>query len=188
MDALEAARFGWLIESRDVAVLYWPDEAEEAERLERDGMPHLLLVDPQATPPTSGSCLQEWLTLPVRDLELQTRLVNLAKRAASHPRRPTVDEFGQLTHRGKSLFLSRIDHLLAEALIAAFGAIVTEEALIERVWPEGATNQALRVHVSRLRQQLRPLGLAIKCARNSGYMMTEANVLVSSDNSHPVHA
>src|SRR6476646_3741333 len=133
MDAIGAARFSWLIESRDVAVLYWPDEADEAERLEREGMPHLLLVDPQATPPTSGSCLQEWLTLPVRDVELQTRLVNLAKRAESHPRRPTVDEFGQFSHRGKSVFLSRIDQLLADTLVAHFGTIVTEDDLIERV-------------------------------------------------------
>ena len=175
---MEAARFGWLIESRDVTVLYWPDEADEAERLEREGAPHLLLVDPAATPPTSGSCLQEWLTLPVSEVELQTRLVNLSKRAASHPRRPTVDEFGQLTHRGKSLFLSRIDQLLAQTLIAGFGNIVTDDVLVETVWPEGATNQALRVHVSRLRQRLQPLGLAIKCARKSGYVMTEASVLV----------
>jgi hypothetical protein len=185
MDALEAARFGWLIESRDVAVLYWPAESEEAERLDREGLPRLLLVDPEATPPTSGSCLQEWLTLPVSELELQTRLVNLAKRAASHPRRPTVDEFGQLTHRGNSLFLSRIDQLLAQALIASFGTIVTDDELIETVWPDGATNQALRVHVSRLRQQLRPLGLVIKCARNAGYVMTEANMLVGSPPSVP---
>jgi Transcriptional regulatory protein, C terminal len=178
MDAMEAARFGWLIESRDVAVLYWPAEADEAERLDREGLPRLLLIEPGVTPPASASCLQEWLTLPVIELELQTRLVNLAKRAASHPRRPTVDDFGQLTHRGDSLFLSRIDQLLAQALIARFGHIVTDDELIENVWPDGATNQALRVHMSRLRQRLGPLGLAIKCARNAGYLMAEANLSV----------
>ena len=112
--------------------------------------------------------------MPVNEIELQTRLTNLAKRAASHPRRPTVDDFGQLTHRGHSLFLSRIDHALAQALIARFGNIVTDDELIEDVWPDGTTNQALRVHMSRLRQRLGPLGLSIKCARNAGYLMAEA--------------
>lgn len=179
MNALETARLAWLTESRDVAVLYWPAEAEEAERLDRGGIPHLLLVDPEATPPTSGSCLQEWLTLPASDIELQTRLANLAKRAASHPRPPAIDAFGQLTHRGGSLFLSPIDQRLAQALVEKFGGIVAEAELIETVWPDGATNQVLRVHVSRLRQRLKPLGLTIKCARNAGYVMAEATRLES---------
>src|SRR5439155_18194247 len=120
------ARLAWLTESRDVAVLHWPAEAAEAERLDRVGVPRLLLVDPAAKPPTSGSCLEEWLMLPASDVELQTRLANLAKRAASHPRPPAIDDFGQLTHRSRSLFLSPLDQRLAQALIENYGRIVAE--------------------------------------------------------------
>jgi hypothetical protein len=179
MNALETARLAWLTESRDVAVLYWPAEAEEAERLDSRGIPHLLLVDPGATPPASGSCLQEWLRLPADDLELRARLANLAKRAASHPRPPAIDGFGHLTHRGGSLFLSPIDQRLVQALVENFGGIVAESELIKTVWPDGAKNQVLRVHVSRLRQRLKPLGLTIKCARNTGYVMAEATTPAS---------
>jgi two-component system OmpR family response regulator len=173
MTAMDAARLAWLTESRDVAVLYWPAEAAEAERLDRVGVPRLLLVDPAAKPPTSGSCLEEWLMLPASDVELQTRLANLAKRAASHPRPPAIDDFGHLTYRSGSLFLSRIDQRLAQALIENFGHVVAEAELIETVWSDGATNQVLRVHVSRLRQRLKPLGLTIKCARSAGYALAE---------------
>ena len=151
----------------------------EAHRLDRQGIPRLLLVGPDATPPTTGSCLEDWLRLPATDLEIQARLVNLAKRAAHHPRPPTVDELGQLTHRGRSLFLSPIDQRLAQALVENFGAIVTETELIETVWPEGASNQVLRVHVSRLRQRLQPLELTIKCARNTGYVLAEIDAVGS---------
>jgi hypothetical protein len=172
MQTSDASRLAWLTESRDVVLLYWPDDAEEAARLESEGRARLLLVEPGARPPNSGSCLEDWLTLPVRDVELQTRLASLAKRAASHPRPPAVDNLGQLTYRGRSLFLSPIDQRLAHLLVENYGSIVTEADLIQTVWPDGASNQTLRVHVSRLRQRLSPIGLTIKCARAAGYVMT----------------
>ena len=158
-------------------MLQWPAEAEERERLEHQGLPRLLLVEPGEPPPTSDSCLEDWLVLPASDLEVETRLVNLAKRTANHPRPPMIDDFGRLTHRGSSLFLSPLDQRLAHALIENFGAIVEEPELIKKVWPEGARNQVLRVHVSRLRQRLRPLQLTIKCVRNAGYLIAEAGAL-----------
>lgn len=165
----------WLTESRGVVVLQWPDEADEAQRLEGEGVPHLLLVAEGATPPVTGSCFEDWLSLPATDVEIRTRLVGLAKRAAHHSPRPQVDELGQCTHRGRSVFVSQIDQRLAQALVEHFGSVVTEQQLIARVWPEGATNQALRVHVSRLRQRVEPIGLSITCVRGTGYVMTEAN-------------
>jgi Transcriptional regulatory protein, C terminal len=180
VDSTDVARLTWLTQSREVVVLYWPAQADEAQRLDRQCIPHLLLVDSGSTPPSFTSCLGDWMTLPASDLELQTRLVNLAQRAASHPRPPIVDDLGQLTYRGRSLFVSPIDQQLLHVLVESFGAIVTEAALIEKVWPEGAKNQVLRVHLSRLRRRLAPLGLTIKCARNAGYVMAEAEPMEST--------
>ena len=177
MQTTNATNLEWLTQSRDVVVLYWPTDAEKADRLELEGVARLLLVEEGATPPSSGSCLQDWLTLPVTDVELQTRLMGLAQRAASHPRPPTVDGLGQLKYRGRSLFLSPIDQRLASALVENFRTIVTEEELIQKVWPDGASNQTLRVHVSRLRQRLARLGLTIKCARTAGYVMAETEMV-----------
>jgi DNA-binding winged helix-turn-helix (wHTH) protein len=177
VDSTATARLAWLAQSREVAVLHWPAEAEEANRLDQQGIPRLLLVESGATPPLSDSCLEDWLMVPASDLEVETRLVNLAKRTAHHPRPPMIDDFGRLTHRGRSLFLSPLDQRLAQALVENFGAIVEEPELIKKVWPEGARNQVLRVHVSRLRQRLAPLELTIKCVRNTGYLIAEAGTL-----------
>ncbi len=170
----DPADLTWITETRNVAVLRWPAEAEEAERLEREGIPHLLLVEPDAAPPVTGSCFEDWLTLPASDLEVRTRMLGLARRAAHHSPVPSVDELGHLSYRGRSTFLSPIDQRLAHLLIDRFGAVVAERALIDFVWPEGATNQTLRVHVSRLRQRVEPIGLTITCVRQKGYVMGEA--------------
>ena len=177
----DVSNVSWLTESRGVVVLQWPDESAEAQRLEGEGVPHLLLVADGAAPPVTGSCFEDWLSLPATDLEIRTRLVGLAKRAAHHSPRPQVDEVGQCTHRGRSVFLSPIDQRLAQMLVEHFGSVVTERELIAHVWPEGATNQALRVHVSRLRQRVEPIGLNITCARGTGYVITETNRDVGSN-------
>jgi len=168
MNSEKTSHLAWLTEGRDVAVLYWPREADEAERLEAQGLARLLLVEEGEAPPVSSSCLEDWLTLPATEREIQIRLVNLARRAANHPRRPVINEFGQLKFGSGFAFLSPIDHRLAEALIERYGTVVEEQELLDFVWPEGATNQALRVHVSRLRQKLLPLELTIRCVRHAG--------------------
>jgi DNA-binding winged helix-turn-helix (wHTH) protein len=177
VDATATARLVWLTHSHDVAVLRWPEEADEAARLDRQGSPRLLLVEYGAIPPTSGSCLEDWLVLPASDAEVEARLVNLARRAEHHPRPPTIDAFGQLTYRGRSRFLSPVEQRLAQTLIDSFGAIVGERELRKKVWSDEATEQRLRVHVSRLRRRLLPIDLTIKCVRNAGYLITGSAAL-----------
>ena len=163
----------WLTEARDVVVLSWPAEAAEAARLDEQGVPHLLLVEEGGEAPICASCFEDWIALPADEAEIRIRMLGLARRAAHHSPRPAVDPLGHLSHRGHSVFLSPIDQRLAHALIERFGEVVAERDLIQAVWPEGATNQALRVHVSRLRQRIDPVGLKVKCVRSSGYVMTD---------------
>jgi DNA-binding response OmpR family regulator len=171
----------WLTEARDVVVLSWPGETAEAARLDEQGVPHLLLVEEGHEAPICESCFEDWITLPADEVHIRARMIGLARRAAHHSPRPSVDALGHLSHRGRSVFLSPIDQRLASALIERFGEVVTETDLLTAVWPEGASNQALRVHVSRLRQRIVPVGLKITCVRSSGYVMTD-----STDNHSPV--
>lgn len=177
MTSTATARLVWLTHSHDVAVLRWPEEAAEAERLDRQGVPCLLLVENGEAPPTSGSCLVDWLVLPASDAEVEARLLNLARRAEHHPRPPTIDAFGQLTYRGRSRFLSPVEQRLAQTLVESFGAIVGEQELRKQVWSDSASEQRLRVHVSRLRRRLLPIGLTIKCVRNTGYLIAGSATL-----------
>jgi hypothetical protein len=168
----EATPLVWLSQHRDVQVLRWPDDAA---RLDADGLACLWLVEAHATPPEVGSCLQDWLWLPASDLEVQTRLATLAARAARHPSRPTLDPFGQLTYCGRSLFLSPTDEHIVRTLVERFGEVVEDDELLERVWPNGGASQTLRVHISRLRRRVAPLGLTLTCVRGAGYILADAN-------------
>jgi DNA-binding response OmpR family regulator len=157
--------------SRDVVVVSWPAQTPERDRLERHGIPRLWLVEPGVEPPVGDSCLEDWLRLPAEDADVRARLVSLVRRAAHHPSRPTLDAFGQITHNGAVVNLSPVDQHLAEPLIANFGNAVAEDDLITSAWHEGGSEQTLRVHVSRLRRRLAPIGLTITNIRAYGYAM-----------------
>lgn len=164
-------RLLWASQSRDVVVLRWPEQADDVERLERLGVPRLLLVEPGVAPPEEDSCLQDWLRLPAEDADVGARLRALAHRSTSHPVLPSVDAFGQLSYRGRTLFLSPLEQRVAQVLIEHFGTVVDDDDLRKQVWPDGATTQALRVHISRLRHRIGSLGLTVTCIRNVGYLM-----------------
>jgi hypothetical protein len=161
----------WLSHNRDVRVLRWP--ADAAEEPDSDQAPCLWLVEPGATPPNACGCLEDWVWLGASDMEIQARLSALATRAANHPGRASVNEFGQLSYRGRSLFLSPTDQRIIEALVEHFGEVVEDDDLLASTWPDGGNTQVLRVHISRLRRRVRPLGLGITSVRGTGYLITE---------------
>src|SRR5262249_55424138 len=162
----------------DVVVLRWPEQASDLERLDKAGRPRLLLVEPGVAPPTGTSCLQDWLRLPADDTDVRARIVALAERATRHPPVPSLDEHGQLSHQGQSVFLSNIDALLARVLVENLGRPVTGQQLIRNAWSKGGHDSALRVHLSRLRRHLAPLGLTIACVRGHGYVLRRRDAAV----------
>jgi len=174
-DAVDAAAH-----TKDVVILRWPEQADRVDDLERLGIPRLLIIEPEVAPPPSTSCLEDWLRLPVDDASLRARLVALAAHARRHPTVPTLDEHGQLSHRGETVFLSMTDQRIAEALIEQFGHVVSDEELLERAQPESRNDQTLRVNVSRLRRRIAPLGLAITCVRGHGYLMQQVGARVAT--------
>src|SRR5262245_14277578 len=170
----------WSTESRDVVVLRWPEQADDVDRLDRLGVPRLLLVEPGVAPPEHESCLQDWVRLPAEDADVRVRLRALSHRPARHPVAPSIDTVGQLSHRGQTLFLSPLDQRLAELFISRFGDLVDESEIRDKVWPEGTTTQGIRVQVSRLRRRIAAVGLTITCVRNLGYVMHERSTSPAS--------
>lgn len=161
--------------STDVVVLRWPEQSDRANRLDRWGIPHLLLIDPGVEPPESRGCLDDWLRLPADDVDLRARCDALARRAARHVPMPHLDEFGQLSYRGLTVFLSPNDHRFTEALLEHFSSVVDDAELVRRTWPGGGKRQQLRVHASRLRRRIEPVGLTVARVRNAGYLMRESS-------------
>jgi len=167
--------------SRDVVVLRWPEQGAERARLERLAVPRLLIVEAGTEPPPSESCLEDWLRLPAEDCDVRARLLSLSQRAARHPMVPVLDDFGQLTHRGASVFLSPVDQRVAQVLVETFGTAVRDADLARRAWPAGSSEQTLRVHISRLRRRVSELGLTITSVRNVGYVMREQSLSLARE-------
>lgn len=164
--------------SRDVAVLQWPRQDDERVALDHLGLPRLLVLDLTAdAPPFSPSCLEDWVRLPVATGDLRARLMTLAHRSKAHVTAPRIDALGRLWHRGAYTRLSPTEERLAGLLLERFGEVVTDDDLLDVGWAdESATRAALRIHLTRLRRQLRPLGLEIKSRRGAGHVMDDTHV------------
>lgn len=159
--------------SESIVVLRWPEEADEVERLSIGGIPRLLFVDADADPPAGGDCDQDWVRLPADDRDIAARLRALSIKAARHHARPELDGKGRLLHRGRWVSLSPIEGQLARLLVDRFGTVVTNEELARSAWDIPASANAVRVHLTRLRQRIEPLGLDIQGVRGVGVLLEQ---------------
>jgi two-component system OmpR family response regulator len=156
----------------EVAVLHWPAQAEEAEALAADGRPRLLLVAADADPPLSDDALCEWVRLPADERDVAARMLTLTRRLDPAADRPRVDASGRLLYRNAWVALSPTEARLASVLVENYEAVVPEAELGRRGWPTGDWGgNALRVHVTRLRRRLSPLGLEVRAVRLQGFVL-----------------
>ena len=110
----------------------------------------------------------DYLTKPFQIDELKARLRALARRQPLSS--STVLEVGQLkldtstntiTHQGKTIRLTRKEHLLLEYLMRNHGQIVTREMILSQIWEYWADNQTntVAVYVKFLRDKIdKPFG------------------------------
>jgi hypothetical protein len=158
---------------REVAVLHWPRQGAERETLARRRLPRLLLVAEDADPPPfDGSCLEDWQRLPVRAEDVRTRMETLVARAGRDRRGPMLDSLGQLHHRGKRVTLSPTEERLVGRMLEDFGGVISDAELIASGWNESESSPgALRIHLTRLRRRVRPLGLELVSRRGVGHAL-----------------
>jgi len=170
----------------NVVVLQWPSQAAAVAELVAAGTARLLLVDPDADPPVSVDWLEDWVRLPADERDVAARMLSLTRRLDPAPERPYVDDVGRLFYNGAWTALSPIEARLANALADRFDALVDERELDRVGWPaenrEGSTRtvNALRVHLTRLRRRLAPLGLEVRAVRSQGFILQVAAGVPSS--------
>jgi DNA-binding response OmpR family regulator len=156
----------------DVVLVHWPEEEVSLERLRAAGTPRLVLVAPSAEPPEGGDCEEDWLRLPADDVDVRMRIRALRTRAARHHRTPVVSADGRLTFRDRWVALSKTELGIARVLADSFDAVVPHDELARAGWPSGTpSGNALRVHVTRLRRRIQPLGLEIRIVPTRGYVL-----------------
>ncbi len=158
----------------DIVALRWPAEQANRERLAADRRPRLLLVAPESDPPDGLDCLEDWVRLPADDRDVAARLRALEMRAARHQHQPETDDRGRLTFNGDWVALSPIEERIVSLLAGRFGEVVARDELLAAGWPdEQPSDAALRVHLTRLRKEIAPLGLEIATVRGFGHVMQE---------------
>ncbi|MFZ4516112.1 MAG: winged helix-turn-helix domain-containing protein [Acidimicrobiia bacterium] len=158
----------------DVVLVRWPEDVTRLGELRASGTPRLLLVAPEAEPPTVVDAAEDWIRLPAEDRDVRARVTALANRSGGLAV-PEVDDDGLVRFHGQWVALSPVERALATALIARFGAVVGRDVLTRRAWPEGSpTRNALDVHMLRLRRRLADLGLEVRTVRARGYLLQVA--------------
>jgi two-component system OmpR family response regulator len=170
----------------NVVVLHWPAQADAVAELDAAGTARLLLVDPDADPPVSVDWLEDWVRLPADERDVAARMLSLTRRLDPTPERPYVDDVGRMFYRGNWAALSPIEARLASALADQFDAVVDERELGRVGWPvedrDGSKHKitSLRVHLTRLRRRLAPLGLEVRAVRSQGFILQAAEGAPSS--------
>ena len=161
----------------DVVVLRWPEQSDESSLLAQDGRPRLLLVEPDADPPVVADWNVDWVRLPADERDVAARIQALARRVRP-PERPKVDGAGRLLFGDGWVALSPIEARLASLLVDHYETIVSADALYECGWADDGRrrprNNALRVHLTRLRRRVGPLGLEVRSVRSKGFVLQAA--------------
>jgi DNA-binding response OmpR family regulator len=155
-----------------VVILRWPEEAGSVDRLRAEGTPRLLLVAPDAAAPDVTACDEDWIRMPADDADVRARAATLASRAARHSPRPEVNGDGRIKFRSRWAPLSQTEEPLARALAEHFGDVLDRSMVEKAAWGDHQPSpNTVRVHITRLRRRIRPLGLVVRTVHGRGYVM-----------------
>ena len=163
-------------------VIRWPSDQERRRELADLGVPRLLLVDSDVSPPICADPLEDWIRLPSDERDIDARMNALRARASSWApsTRPELDGHGRLLRGSRWVALSPIEEQLCTLLIGEFGQVVSDQSLMARAWPEGTgTPTGLRLQMTRLRRRIADLQLEVRSVRGKGYVLqSQAAALV----------
>jgi DNA-binding response OmpR family regulator len=154
-----------------VAILHWPADSAVVAYLRAERQPRLLLVAPDAPAPTTVGWDEDWIRLPAREDDVRTRADALRARAAARPPRPELAFDGRLSFGGQWIALSPTESALARLLVDRFGEVVGADELGGADNTRRLSATAVRVHLTRLRKRIKPLGLGVRPVRGQGYVL-----------------
>ena len=159
--------------SVEVALLHWPRDCDERERLAEAMLPRLLLVPEDLEPPVSGDLMEDWIRLPADERDVATRLDNLAARASASLERTVLVDSTRLQRAASTVVLSPHQATFAGLLLAAEGRVVSRESLSRAIWGRDADpcGRALDDLAYRLRRRIEALGLDVVAARGRGFVL-----------------
>lgn len=162
---------GAIADRAGVEFVSWPQDDHLRRQYARAGVPRLLLVAPDAAPPTDVGLDEDWVRLPADRDDVLARLARLA-RVMNHLQddHPVLDPSHIVHYGGASVVLSAAQATVVRLLLAHPGAVVERRTLEAALWPDGAPGpKALDGVVFRLRRRLAGMGLVVRSAHARGF-------------------
>ncbi|MFF4116881.1 helix-turn-helix domain-containing protein [Streptomyces sp. NPDC001714] len=158
--------------TQDVRVLRWPVEVQELEQLRRQGILRLLVVENGATPPVPSDSREDWIRAPVSRADFAARVAALRARAGTH-RIPALDQDGLLRYGTRMVPVSPTQMNLLQPLVERYGTLVARHELIALLRDRRGTasQNALDLHIMRIRRKVVSLGLRVRTASGRGYLL-----------------
>jgi DNA-binding response OmpR family regulator len=160
----------------EVALLHWPRDRAERDRLGVAMLPRLLLVpDGQRPPPTAGDPMEDWIRVPADERDVAARLRTLADRATTSLDEAVVVDGHCLRRAAVTIPLSPSEATFISVLVTAGGRVVPRGALAHAIWPGGAPHpsRALDDLAYRLRRRIGVVGLDVVTARGRGFALQQ---------------
>ena len=156
----------------EVQLLRWPAQQDLREEYRSLGVPRILVVEAGLGAPVCDDIYEDWVRAPIPTHDLQARADALAQRFRRN-HLPQLDENGVLRLGQDSVMLSPLQAELLSMLVTRFGQVVPREALRFRLGQEegSMTRNALDLHMMRIRQRIRPLGLSVRTVWGRGYIL-----------------
>ena len=160
----------------DVPIVRWPEQAVAREEFERRRIPCVLVVGPADPPPRQWGELEDWVREPVRDRELVTRAVTVARRADINCQ-PSLDHLGRLSFRGRTVILPVSQRAIVARLLEVPGEVVSDGEICALFGEVLASThaEAVKTALRRIKDALAPVGLRLTRVRSAGYLLDRAS-------------
>jgi hypothetical protein len=156
-----------------VAILDWPEQAQEADALAAWGAPRLLLVAPGAEPPVDWDLSSDWLRRPAHARDVMVRVETLQRRSSGGDGPVRLDQDGLLWRGRRWVALPPIEMRIVALFLENAHRVVRRSELASAAWPnETRGPRTLDVRLQRLRARIKPLGLEIASIRQRGFVFT----------------
>jgi hypothetical protein len=157
-----------------VAVLEWPEQADEADALAAAGALRLLLVAPGVAPPVDWDLTSDWLRRPAEPRDVLARVETLQRRSdGDRPLR--LDEDGLLWRGLDWVALGPLEMRLMAVFLENMHRVVKRTELVAVGWPGSSRGmRTLDTTIQRLRGRVARLGLEIVNVRQRGFVLIVA--------------